>query len=59
MAQKLEHHLVKWEIDIYANSPKEAVIEALKIMRDKDSEALCFDVYHSKSNSNHSIDLIS
>lgn len=59
MAQKQEHYLVKWEIDIYSDSPKEAAIEALKIMRDKDSEALIFDVHHTKSNGTYSLDLMS
>lgn len=37
-------YLVKWEIDIEASSPKEASRLALEIQRDKNSEAVCFDV---------------
>jgi len=37
-------YLVTWEIDIEAKDEVEAAKEALEIMQDKDSEALCFRV---------------
>ena len=40
----MTEYRVTWEIDIIANSPREAAEEALKIQRDCDSEAICFDV---------------
>ena len=35
---------VKWEIDIDANSPRQAAIKALKIQRDRNSLATVFEV---------------
>ena len=35
---------VKWEIDIEADSPRQAAIEALKIQRDPNSLATVFEV---------------
>jgi hypothetical protein len=35
---------VVWEIDIEAESPRAAAIEALSIQRNQDSIALCFSV---------------
>jgi hypothetical protein len=42
MANK--EYRVKWEIDIYAKSPKAAAKKALKIQRDPKSTATVFDV---------------
>ena len=56
-------YLVKWEIDIWANSPKEAAKEALKIQRDPNSEAVVFKVLENETPCNddypfeHLIDL--
>ena len=41
-------YLVKWEIDIWANSPKEAAKEALKIQRDPNSKAVVFKVLENE-----------
>ena len=40
-------YLVKWEIDIEADSPIKAAKEARLIQQDPFSEALVFDVYTS------------
>lgn len=37
-------YLVHWTIDIEATSPREAALKALKIQRDPDSLATCFEV---------------
>ena len=37
---------VRWEIDIFADSPEEAVKEAVAIQRDSESIANCFEVQH-------------
>jgi len=58
MAQKQKQYLVKWEIDITASSPVEAAKQALGIQRDKNSEALVFNVHEHISNSTFEIDLI-
>ena len=41
-------YLVKWEIAIWANSPKEAAKEVLKIQRDPNSEAVVFKVLENE-----------
>jgi len=38
------HYEVKWEIDIYADSPEEAAQKALEIQRDPNSIATHFEV---------------
>lgn len=43
MAEKKEFH-VKWEIEVWAESPYEAAVEALKIQRDPASAATLFEV---------------
>lgn len=35
---------VGWEVDVFADSPAEAAMEARRIQLDPDSDALCFDV---------------
>lgn len=40
----MESYLLKWEINIEAETPQEAVKEALEIQRDPDSTALVFEV---------------
>ena len=47
---------VKWEIDINASSPEEAAWEALKIQRDRQSEATAFDVELSSLRNHERID---
>lgn len=37
-------YLVTWEINIYANNPRDAAEEALRIHRDPDSTATVFSV---------------
>ena len=43
----IHQHLynVNWEIDVYANTPKEAAEYALKVHRDPESIATVFDVF--------------
>lgn len=52
---KLYH--VIWEIDIYAQSPREAAKEAQGIQQDKDSTATVFDVTGEDSDKAVRIDL--
>lgn len=47
MAEK--QYKVKWEIDIWANSPKQAAVKALNIQRDCESIATCFTVEYDKT----------
>lgn len=41
---------VQWVIEIESESPEQAAREALSIMQDKESEALCFEVLGANSN---------
>jgi hypothetical protein len=52
---KLYH--VVWEIDVYAESPREAAKEAQAIQQDKDSMATVFDVTEEDSDKTVRIDL--
>ena len=52
---KLYH--VVWEIDIYAQSPREAAKEAQAIQQDKDSTATVFDVTEEDGHKTVRIDL--
>ncbi|MGR5451936.1 hypothetical protein ACP3V3_19680 [Vibrio sp. PNB22_3_1] len=52
-------YLVKWEIDIDAETPEEAVLEAIKIQRDRGSQALAFDVVNEADDESKFIDLSS
>lgn len=47
------HFVVKWEIDIWADSPKEAAEQAREIMHDKDSIANYFTVTGDDDSVNH------
>ena len=58
MAQGQKQYLVKWEIDITADSVREAAKEALEIQQDKNSEALAFDVYEKATNSETAVNLL-
>ncbi|RPH88513.1 MAG: hypothetical protein EHM66_00460 [Deltaproteobacteria bacterium] len=48
---------VTWEIDIDAETPKAAAIDALRIQRDSSSSATVFTVYSQKGTTTHTIDL--
>ena len=52
---KLYH--VVWEIDVYAESPREAAKEAQAIQQDEDSIATVFDVTEEDSDKTVRIDL--
>ena len=52
---KLYH--VVWEIDVYAESPREAAKEAQAIQLDEDSTATVFDVAEEDSDKTVRIDL--
>lgn len=54
----MPQYLVKWEIDIEADSPKEAAYEAWKIQQRHDSEALVFDVVTQATGKEEKIDLL-
>jgi hypothetical protein len=58
MAQGQKQYLVKWEIDITADSVREAAKQALEIQQDKTSEALAFDVYEKATNSETAVNLL-
>ncbi len=40
----MTQYLVKWEIDIEADTPEDAARQALEIQRDPESKATCFEV---------------
>lgn len=44
-------YLVQWEIDIEADSPREAAVKALRIQRDPESIATVFAVWWETSRS--------
>jgi hypothetical protein len=52
----MEHYLVTWDIDIDADSPKEAAEKALVIQRDPESVATVFRIEDDDRNS-HTVDL--
>ena len=52
---KLYH--VVWEIDVYAESPREAAKEAQTIQQDKEAMATVFDVTEEDSDKTVRIDL--
>ena len=45
----MTNYRVTWQIDIEADSPKEAAAKALVIMRDPSSIATVFDVTHTRT----------
>lgn len=45
----MTNYLVRWEIDIEADSPVEAAREALRIQRDVGSEATVFEVASTRN----------
>lgn len=49
---------VLWEIEVDADSPKEAAIEALKIQQDTFSEAVAYTVVNTKNGTIKEIDLL-
>ena len=51
-------YTVIWEIDIEANSPKEAAEQALKIQRDSSSDAVYFTIREQLSGNEVAIDLL-
>ena len=50
-------YVVRWEIDITADSPREAAKEALEIQRDSQSIAMAFDVIDDATSVTNYIDL--
>ena len=53
----MKTYRVTWEIDIDANSEREAAQAALKIQRDKESAAIVFDVQAMDSEDPIHVDL--
>lgn len=41
---KEQEYKVAWYIELYAESPKNAAVKSLKMMRDRFSDAVCFEV---------------
>ena len=54
----MAQYLVIWEIDIEADSPKEAAIEAVIIQQDKISEAIAFTVKEQATGKVVDVDLL-
>lgn len=54
---KMSTFLIKWEIDIEANTSEEAARQALDIQRDINSTALVFEVERLATNEIELIDL--
>lgn len=54
----MPEYRVKWDIDIEADSPREAAKEALSIQRDPGSEAVVFEVVDTDSGEIFTIDLL-
>ena len=52
----MKQFLVTWEIDIYADTPREAAVKAKAIMQDKNASANVFEVFDS-DDQQHQIDL--
>jgi len=50
-------YLVRWEIDVEAETPQAAAAESLRIMRDPDSTATVFDVFADDKSKPERIDL--
>lgn len=50
-------YLVKWEIDIWADSPEEAAKKAQEVQLDKGSTATCFNIVDTLENKHFFIDL--
>ena len=54
----MKTYRVVWEIDIEAESPVKAAIEARAAQLDDDSWAVVFDVHEDDENRTHRIDLL-
>jgi len=52
----MKSFLVTWKIDIEAETPEEAAIEALRIQQDMESEATHFEVKDKKTNKVKEVD---
>jgi hypothetical protein len=55
---KQKQYLVTWEIDITADSPREAAIEAMILQQDKNSEAVAFTVKEQATGELVDVDLL-
>jgi len=53
----LKHYFLRWEIDIHAETAREAAEEALKIQRDPGSTATVFEVIDTETGDTTTIDL--
>lgn len=53
----MKEYFVTWEIDIEADTPREAAEKALAIQRDPTSWAPVFKVFHEDDPDMHTIDL--
>ncbi len=51
-------YLIKWEVDIEADSPQEAAKIAREMQLDPDSEAVVFDVTHPTTKEVTTVDLM-
>ena len=46
----MNEYLVSWEINVDGNTPREAALAALEIMRDGNHNAVVFDVVDGEGN---------
>lgn len=54
----MKSYLISWEIDLHADSPREAAEKAFEIQRDPASEALFFEVIEHGTNEHINVDLM-
>jgi len=54
----MKTYIVEWAIDVDADSPHSAAVEALKIQRDRESTATCFTLLEQDGDgTQHTVDL--
>ena len=54
----MAQYRILWEIDVEADSPREAAQEARNIQLDPTSEAVVYTVYHEATEEVYDIDLL-
>ena len=57
MIDKMTWYLVRWEIDLLADSPEEAARQAREVQLDTGSTATCFDIVDTGERKSFFIDL--
>ena len=54
----MPNYTITWEINVEADSPKEAAIQCLEIQHDQFSEALVYEVTEDATNKKFVVDLL-